>query len=253
MPESADVETTAMQDHPVDPSASEQMPRFFRGLLLCYFVLCAALCGGAIALAGCASESQLPPGAIDFVTNAAQRVVVLVREARENSSDPATGSSGAEAGASSDVAGSEPSSNPTKPEDPATPTPASDVAGSHLVFRHGGFDGSKAAEDPATQIGAFKFSSSGMSYKWTAGDLGNWGLARTDAGALACAFYWSDKEQAWIGGKFDWISSSRLTRSWENVRERYNGWDPDAFFSAKRHAFCIVSKDGRRRTNLVED
>ena len=92
-----------------------------------------------------------------------------------------------------------------------------------------------------------------MSYAWAKGDLGNWGLARTDAGALACAFYWSDEEQAWIGGKFDWISTSRLTRSWENVRERYNGWDPDAFFAAKRHAFCIVSKDGRKRTNLVED
>lgn len=227
----------------VNTIGEEREPSFFRGLFLAF-----AFCGtlyGALAFVGCASTPQLPPGAVDFVTNSIQRAITQIEKTRERD------------------AAQDPIPNGSTPEemddqDPATegatgvaPTSGS-VAGS-LVFRHGGFNGSKAAEDPATQIGAFKFSSSGMSYKWTAGDLGNWGLARTDAGALACAFYWSDKEQAWIGGKFDWISTSRLTRSWENVRERYNGWDPDAFFSAKRHAFCIVSKDGCRRTNLVED
>lgn len=218
----------------VNTIGEEREPSFFRGLFLAF-----AFCGmlyGAFAFVGCASTPQLPPGAAAFVTNAVQRAITQLQKTLERDaaqSDPATAETGADTTAPAEKA--------------ATP-----VAGS-LVFRFGGFDGSRAAEDPATQIRAFKFSSSGMSYKWTTGDLGNWGLAHTDAGALACAFYWSDKEQAWIGGKFDWISSSRLTRSWENVRERYNGWDPDAFFSAKRHAFCIVSKDGRRRTNLVED
>lgn len=218
----------------INTIGEEREPSFFRGLFLAF-----AFCGtlyGSLAFVGCASTPQLPPGAAAFVTNAVQRAVTQLQKTLERDaaqSDPATAETGADTTAPA--------------EEAATP-----VAGS-LVFRYGGFDGSKATEDPATQIRAFKFSSSGMSYAWAKGDLGNWGLAHTDAGALACAFYWSDKEQAWIGGKFDWISSSRLTRSWENVRERYNGWDPDAFFSAKRHAFCIVSKDGRRRTNLVED
>lgn len=227
-----------MHDRTMNPFVEEREPSFVRSL---FFALFCALFGAAIALAGCASTAQLPPGAVAFVTNSIQRAITQIEKTRER-----------------DAAAEDPIPDGEVPEDmddqdPATPMPASDVAGSHLVFRYGGFNGSKATEDPATQIGAFQFSSSGMSYKWTAGDLGNWGLAHTDAGALACAFYWSDKEQAWIGGKFDWISSSRLTRSWENVRERYNGWDPDAFFSAKRHAFCIVSRDGRKRTNLVED
>ena len=243
-----------MNDTTLSPSdlaaLAELRPRFFRGLFLALLAV-AALCGVLALLCGCASKPQLPPGAIDFVTNAAQRVVAVVRESpshsqaengESESDDPAPATEGAPSVAPETVS----VAGPDSPDGEAPPSPV-------LVFRHGGFDGSKAAKDPATRIGAFKFSSSGMSYKWTAGDLGNWGLARTDAGALACAFYWSDKEQAWIGGKFDWISSSRLTRSWENVREHYNGGDPDAFFSAKRHAFCIVSKDGRKRTNLVED
>ena len=122
-----------------------------------------------------------------------------------------------------------------------------------LDFRYGGFRGGGSVEDPATQIKGFKFHSRGMSYSWAKGDLGNWGLAKTDAGALACAFYEDPATGRWIGGKFDWISTSRTTRTWENVRDRYNGWDPDSFFSAKRHAFCIVSSDGRRRTNLITD
>ncbi len=119
-----------------------------------------------------------------------------------------------------------------------------------LVFRYGGFKGGNALEDPATQIGAVKMSRSGMSYKWTKGDLGNWGLAHTQTDALACAFFWSDKEQAWIGGKFDWISTSRTTRDFKNIDDGYNGWRASEFWSAPRRAFCIVSKDGRVRTNL---
>ena len=242
-----------MPDPAVNPSAEEREPRFFRGLFLA-FLVCAAAYVAAALLAGCATDPatgdvtvRVPAAAVDAATNAAARAIVAIREARESSSHSQAETTGKqESGDPAPAAETVPAAGPESLDGEAPPSPT-------LVFRFGGFDGSRAVEDPATQIGAFKFSSSGMSYKWTTGDLGNWGLAHTDAGALACAFYWSDKEQAWIGGKFDWISSSRLTRSWENVRERYNGWDPDAFFSAKRHAFCIVSKDGRKRTNLVED
>ena len=133
-------------------------------------------------------------------------------------------------------------------EEVSTFSPSSSV---ELDFRYGGFKGGKAVEDPATQISNLKISKSGLSYKWAKGDLGNWGLGKTEAGALACVFYWDGKK--WVGGKFDWISTSRTTRGWENVKSGYNGWDADAFFGAKRHAFCIVSKDGKKRTNLLEE
>lgn len=135
-------------------------------------------------------------------------------------------------------------------ETPAAQTPSASPAAAPLVFRYGGFDGSRAAEDPATQIAGLHISRSKLSYKWAKGNLGNWGLADTDAGALACAFYWDGKQ--WIGGKFDWISTSRTTRGFENIYGHYNGWNPDAFWAASKRAFCIVSRDGRKRTNLIE-
>ena len=122
-----------------------------------------------------------------------------------------------------------------------------------LDFRYGGFKGGKAAEVPGCQISNLKISKSGLSYKWVSGGCEALGAAsRTDySQTVACAFYWDGRK--WVGGKFDWISTSRTTRGWENVKSGYNGWDADAFFGAKRHAFCIVSKDGKKRTNLLEE
>lgn len=135
--------------------------------------------------------------------------------------------------------------DPAPAEAPATAAPSG-----ALVYRYGGFDGSRAAEDPATQIASLHITRSKLTYKWTQGNLRNWGLGDADAGALACAFYWDGS--GWIGGKFDWISTSRTSRDWNNLNGRYNGWDPDAFWSAPKRAFCIVSRDGKRRTNLLE-
>lgn len=149
------------------------------------------------------------------------------------SGSSSTGENGKDGEGSSPPASSFPSSSPV------------------LLFRYGGFDGSRAVEDLATQIRDLRVSKDGLSYKWAKGNLRNWGLADTDAGALACAFYWDGS--TWVGGKFDWISTSRTSRSFENVRAGYNGWDSAAFFAAKKHGFCIVSKDGKKRTNLLED
>ena len=121
-----------------------------------------------------------------------------------------------------------------------------------LVFRFGGFRGEGAAEDPATQIAEVRITKDRLSYRWARGGCENFGAkSREDSGAaLACAFFWSEKDKAWIGGKFDWISTSRTTRDWENLNGGYHGWDAKAFWAAPRRAFCIVSANGRKRTNL---
>jgi len=126
---------------------------------------------------------------------------------------------------------------------------AGSAAPGPLVYRYGGFNGSHAVEDPNTQIKDLHMSRSGLRYKWAKGSLKNWGLADTEAHALACAFYWDGKQ--WIGGKFDWISTSRTSRDFNNL-DGYNGWKSEPFFAAPKRAFCIVSKDGKRRTNLLE-
>ena len=222
--------------------------KFFEALR---FVLALAVCLGAIALLafchGCAAPPALPEGSYDFVTNSIQRAVTQLEKTRErdaNDDSPSSPSSSV----SSSTGEHEENGEGAQASSDSPSSPSSPVV---LDFRYGGFDGSKAVEDFSTQIEFFQFSSAGMSYQWASSSLRPWGLNDTDAGALACAFYWDGSR--WIGGKFDWISTSRTTRSWENIRGHYNGWDPDAFFSAKKHAFCIVSRDGKRRTNLLTD
>ena len=56
---------------------------------------------------------------------------------------------------------------------------------------------------------------------------------------------------SWTGGKFDWISTSRLKRGFENVRDRYNGWEPAALDKASEFAFVIVAANGKKRTNVI--
>lgn len=217
-------------------------PGLFHGLIAA-FVL--ALVWFAIAIApaalltGCANLPADPAARAAAVSNAVDTATLLLDAAWEHwlknhpQDDPAT----AEAAAA----------------DPASAEAAATVAGPVLDFRWGGFRGGGAAEDPATQIRDFRMDKNGMRYVWAKGDLGNWGLARESAGALICAFYFDEKEQRWIGGKFDWISTSRLTRSWKNVYAGYNGWKAEPFFAAKRRAICICSADGRKRTNLLEE
>lgn len=120
-----------------------------------------------------------------------------------------------------------------------------------LLFRYGGFDGSRAVEDQATWIEAFRFTSTGMSYQWASSSLRPWGLEDTEAGALACAFY--EDGGKWVGGKFDWIDEHRSSRSLENIHDGYGGWNAGAWNAAKRRAFCVMSFDGKYRSNLLEE
>lgn len=129
---------------------------------------------------------------------------------------------------------------------PATFSPA-------LDFRYGGFKGESAKEVAGCRIGSLRVSGSGLSYRWEKGGCEALGASGpTDySQTVACAFY--EDGGRWVGGKFDWISTSRTSRSFENIKSGYNGWDAAAFFGAKRHGFCIVSKDGKRRSNFIEE
>ena len=188
----------------------------------------AAVCAVALC-SGCATG---PDGVyIDetiwlFVTNRADRAVA------EQSQDSATGAS-VEVGDSSGVAES---------------------ASSFVAdWRYGGFNGSRATEDPNCQIGSLKLSRDGLSFRWVKGGCETLGATdREDYDhTVACVFYRDGSK--WVGGKFDWVSTSRTYRDFENVHCGYGGWNADAFFGAKRHGFVIVSADGRKRSNFIED
>jgi hypothetical protein len=124
-----------------------------------------------------------------------------------------------------------------------------EVAFSALNYCYGGFkpksDAKVCARIRSLSVGK------GMSYRWDNGGCENLGCKDAkDANALACIFF-QDASGQWKGGKFDWISTSRLTRDFANIEQHYNGWNAQGFNNAHHYAFVIVSKDGAKRTNVI--
>ena len=144
-----------------------------------------------------------------------------------------------------------PDAPPATPGTPTQPdTPAADEADySAFSWAYGGFNGSRAAlSEP--RIASLRMNGmSGLSYRWAGPNLSAWGIAHTDAAALACLFV-QRADGSWVGGKFDWISSSRTTRDFKNLGG-YNGWTLAGIPNPCRAAFVIVSADGRRRSNVI--
>lgn len=117
-----------------------------------------------------------------------------------------------------------------------------------LQWSFGGFNGARASLD-TPRIGALRMGRN-LAYAWRVNDLSAWGLSYTDAGALACLFV-ERRDGSWGGGKFDWISSSRLTRDFANIVTGYRGWTLEDVDNPCRAAFVIVDSAGRRRTNII--
>lgn len=199
--------------------------RFFEGLR---FAVAFAACMAAIAaVAFCCGCTMGPDGIYIDKT-----VWVYVT----NRVDSATGGSEQVGGASSGVAES------------SSSTVGEAVA---LDFRYGGFKGGGAKEDSRCRISSLKVSKSGCSLKWESGIPSDWKRGGGGEFVVAAIFYQNGGK--WVGGKFDWIDTARKTRDFKNIDSGYNGWDASVFRAAKKHAFCVVSADGRWRSNLIED
>lgn len=132
------------------------------------------------------------------------------------------------------------------------PEPADGVDFARLSWDWGGFNGSGATLVQEAQIGSLSVSASGLRYSWGSGgcELLDPANSHENANCIAALFV-LDGTGTWRGGKFDWISTDRVTRDFKNITTAYNGWAPDAVKTAKAYAFVIVSKDGKRRTNVA--
>ena len=123
-----------------------------------------------------------------------------------------------------------------------------------LDFRYGGFKGSKATEDSRCRISKLKIGSDSLSFHWDTKIPGDWQRGDTKKGPMiVIAAFYQDSSGRWIGGKFDWIDESRSSRSLENIKGGYGGWDGTSWTAAKKHAVCVVSADGKFRSNLLTD
>ena len=118
-----------------------------------------------------------------------------------------------------------------------------------LQWKFGGVDGSKAKLS-GPRISGLKASANGISYKWDTG-LSAWGLADDDSdNAFACWFV-TREDGSIVGGKIDWISTSRKTRDFKNVNSGYQGWTLDGVPNPCAAYFVVISRDGRKRSNVV--
>ena len=119
---------------------------------------------------------------------------------------------------------------------------------SELAWTWGGFDGSKAVLDAPRISGLAVAGTANLTFKWDV-DMASWGYAHGDPKGVACLFIKRDGK--WVGGKFEWVSSSRTFRGLENIRAGYAGWDAKAVGAADSFAYVVVSKDGRKRSNVA--
>lgn len=122
------------------------------------------------------------------------------------------------------------------------------VAFSALSWEYGGFNGGGALLD-SPRLSGCTFSGRRIAYRYDI-DLAGWGLGNDDAGAVCAVFFKVGGK--WVGGKFDWVSSSRKFRDIDHVKD-YRNW-PALGISIPHTgevAYVIVSADGKRRSNVV--
>lgn len=134
---------------------------------------------------------------------------------------------------------------------PAAPAHADAVDYSLLDWRWGRFDGRKAVRAAGAEIGSLKVTANGLSYKWLSGGCEDLDRSCSHANSCCTCALFCRVNGTWIGGKFDHISTDRLTRDFANIRESYGGWIPAALSRADAYAFVILDDGAKRRTNVI--
>jgi len=147
---------------------------------------------------------------------------------------------------------------PAEAAQPAAETPQTQPAADadavpfgDLEWCYGGYNGKNAQLADGCRISDLRVGGGKMSYRWAEGDcapLG--GPVKSDAVCIAALFV-RDASGAWRGGKFEWVGTSRTTRSLGNIAGEYHGWPANAVETATAYAFVIVSKDGKLRSNVI--
>lgn len=217
------------------------------------------------ALFGCEhSGSKSDPGTHWNYTAPTTTTIPATRTAQpasagQNEPSNASGGSTKTGTTSAAAAQNSTASSATTPSATTTPaaTTSNDNSGSiadamsfnSLRWVYGGKPYAGGAQKTGVDITGLSVSKNGLSFRYVH-DLSAWGYGHWDLGGIACLFVRNDKGQ-WVGGKFDWISSSRQSRNFTNVNEGYAGWTLAGVPNPCSVAFLIVSPDGRRRSNVL--
>lgn len=216
------------------------------------FLLCCAIgCGIIYALTGCATLPEDPVSATFTVTASQSGITIAPGSASAPPADDSLSGSAETESPSIESPSATPSGSaddPSPQTNQAAEASPDGVAFSSLSWRFGGFNGAGAALS-TPRIASLSAKASGLSFKWQTG-LSSWGLANDDASAIAALFV-QTPDASWIGGKFDWISTSRSTRDFKNIYSGYNGWSLSGLENPCPACFVVVSKDGKKRSNVL--
>ena len=187
----------------------------------------------ALIISGCATSGGIDMERLD--AHAARWVAVLEAYLEQRASEPER----------------PPVVEPGEPSDPhpQPPSAVDAVPYDSLQWRYGGFNGARAILD-TPRLSNLRTNGRTLTYKWDTG-LSGWGLGHADAGAI-CAVFFDRGGGVWVGGKFDWVSTSRTNRELKHV-ESYSNWPQSGITlpHSGRVAFVVVSADGKLRSNVV--
>lgn len=209
---------------------------YMAGVMIGFSAFLVAAC----TITGCCTTEERA-AAIQAAKEIAQEVSEAVAQAKAEQ-EPVAGQAQA----------AEPETPPAAQESGQAATAQADgVDFALLSWDYGGFKGGKAAPVQSCEIGSLSIKKDGMSYKWVKGGCEQLGASSRTAADCICALFVLGADGKWRGGKFDWISTSRTSRSFENIHGEYNGWPSDAIEKAQGYAFVITSKDGKKRTNVI--
>jgi hypothetical protein len=117
-----------------------------------------------------------------------------------------------------------------------------------VVWAFGGFDGAAATETDV-KVHIDRVSKDTLYLRWEK-DMAIWGYPHARTDGIACLFV-QCADKVYRGGKFEWISSSRNTRSFANIINKYGGWTLEGVPNPTKILFVVVSKDGKKRSNFA--
>lgn len=131
---------------------------------------------------------------------------------------------------------------------------------SELIWSYGGFKGEKSLVNPEAAISKLTFSGDTLYYKWAKGGCEKFGAVNArDFSRTVCCLFLKNKNGKFVGGKFDWISTDRLSRGLENCHDGYSGWNLKDIPNPAEAVFLIAgvstpngSTSSGKRTNAIK-
>ena len=156
----------------------------------------------------------------------------------------------------------EPEPTPEQPESPTEQFPPGtgedEVDYAAMQWLYGdGFNGSKAVKT-GTQLSNLWFSNNHARWTWDI-NMSAWGFPQSSHMEY-CAMFVRRKDGAWVGGKFDWVSSAHTAHVLHHIYPpgqdiNYRNWktfDWSSVPNPAEAAFVVVTADGKRRSNIIK-